>query len=416
MDKLGKYSFGIGDRFAMQGKYQLQAFLKAKEKGCTITPVWNKSYREHQTVHSEPKSVKLEADEAVKELGWSEPYFVDADHITMDTVDSFLPHSNFFTIDVANKINVRLAPEELDLFLKEFSGELGSLKIQGIDEIFEIDKALLSKMAHCFYKATEEASLIYRKIKEFKKKETVIIEVSMDEVEHPQSPLEMYFILRMLAENGVPVNTIAPKFTGRFNKGVDYEGDIERFMVEFEQCLLVIKHIVDHQNMPEDLKISVHTGSDKFSLYPIISKLIHKHSSGLHLKTAGTTWLEELIGLAEGTDSGLEMVKTIYKEALGRYEELTDPYATVLHINKELLPSASEVDIWSGNDFASALRHEPKNKAFNPNLRQLLHTAYKIAAECGLDFTKELEKNKEVIGTNVFSNLFDRHIKQLFLG
>ncbi len=84
---LPQFSMGIGDRFAHQGKAQLAAFVKAKQLGVDVAPVWNKSNREHIIVHSEPPSVRAEADAAVAALGWKEPYFVDADHIGLKTVD-----------------------------------------------------------------------------------------------------------------------------------------------------------------------------------------------------------------------------------------------------------------------------------------------------------------------------------------
>ena len=83
--ELGKYSFGTGDRFAHQGEAQLQGSILAKEAGVELTHVWNKSFREHKTVKSDPASVRKEADEAVKALGWQGQYLVDADHINMDT-------------------------------------------------------------------------------------------------------------------------------------------------------------------------------------------------------------------------------------------------------------------------------------------------------------------------------------------
>src|SRR5665647_1913967 len=128
----------------------------------------------------------------------------------------------------------------------------------------------------------------------------------------------------------VPVQTIAPKFTGRFNKGVDYEGDPIRFGKEFEEDILVIRYAVAKFGLPKNLKLSVHSGSDKFSIYPIIGSVIRKHDCGLHLKTAGTTWLEEVIGLAVSGGKGLEIAKLIYRNAYERREELCAPYAACL--------------------------------------------------------------------------------------
>src|SRR5450755_5189008 len=101
---LAKYSFGVGDRFAHQAKAQLRACMMAAEQGAEVIPVWNKSYREHTTIGSEPASVRAAADSAVKVLGWKKPYHVDADHIRLETVDGFIASSDFYTIDVADAI------------------------------------------------------------------------------------------------------------------------------------------------------------------------------------------------------------------------------------------------------------------------------------------------------------------------
>src|SRR5207248_2798252 len=95
---LGKYSIGVGDRFARQAGAQLRACLKAAEQGVEVIPVWNKSNREHITIGSEPSSVRAAADVAVREGKWDKPYHVDADHIRLETVDRFIPHSDFYTM------------------------------------------------------------------------------------------------------------------------------------------------------------------------------------------------------------------------------------------------------------------------------------------------------------------------------
>jgi tagaturonate epimerase len=109
----------------------------------------------------------------------------------------------------------------------------------------------------------------------------------------------------MISREGIPVQTIAPKFTGRFNKGGDYVGDLTQFEKEFDEDLSVIAFAIREFGLADTLKLSVHSGSDKFSIYSIINRLIKKHDCGLHVKTAGTTWLEEVIGLAESGGEGL---------------------------------------------------------------------------------------------------------------
>jgi hypothetical protein len=89
---LGRYSLGVGDRFAHQAKAQLRACQFAVERGVEVIPVWNKSNREHVIVGSEPASVRAAADAAARELEWGRSYHVDADHIRLETVDRFIPH------------------------------------------------------------------------------------------------------------------------------------------------------------------------------------------------------------------------------------------------------------------------------------------------------------------------------------
>src|SRR5271169_5319132 len=114
--KIEKYSIGVGDRFAHQAKAQLQAFVKAADEGAPAVPVWNKSNREHNIVGSEPSAVRAAADQAVKDLGWTKAFYVDADHINLNTVDRFLEPSNFFTLDVADAIGKPASPESVEAF------------------------------------------------------------------------------------------------------------------------------------------------------------------------------------------------------------------------------------------------------------------------------------------------------------
>jgi len=412
LNKLGKFSFGIGDRFARQGVWQLKAFEEAKSRGVTITPVWNKSFREHKTVDSDPASVRLEADAAVKELGWNESFLVDADHITMETVDGFLASSDFFTIDVANKIGKAPDNDANKEFLSKASDIVGAVAVPGLDP-FEIDKAFIEKCSQKFLLACQETKKIQDHILE--EKSGAAIEVSMDEVEEPQTPEELLVLFKMFSIYDIRPDTIAPKFTGRFNKGVDYEGDTSKFKKEFEADLLIIRYAIENFGLPQNLKLSVHTGSDKFQLYPVIKELITKYQAGLHLKTAGTTWLEEVIGLAESGGEALNLAKDIYKTAYGRYEELTGPYSTVLNFDFSQLPTPDKVEEWDSSSFVDSLRHDQTNKRYNPHFRQLIHTAYKVAAEMGDKYLVQLDKNQEIVGRNVLDNIWHRHIKPLFI-
>ena len=412
--KLGKYSIGVGDRFTHQGKAQLRAIMKANETGLGISPVWNKSNREHIYVGTVPADTRREADEAVKALNYTGLYFVDADHINIDTVSKYVESSDFFTLDVAAFIGKESNKEDVDAFISSCEKYIGELQLPGMSEPLHVTEELLRSIAGKFLAATQQASEIYAYLKNEKGEGNFITEVSMDEVESPQTPVELIFILKMLADKKVPVQTIAPKFTGRFNKGVDYVGNLDQFAREFEEDVLVIDFAVKEFGLPEELKLSVHSGSDKFSIYPIMADIIRKHDKGLHLKTAGTTWLEEVIGLAEAGGEGLELAKKIYENSYNRQEELCAPYADVIDINGAELPSVEEVKGWSGEKFANTLRHIPGHPDYNPNFRQLIHVAYAVAAKMGSEYTDLLVRYADVIGACVEENIYDRHLKRLF--
>lgn len=412
--KLGKYSIGVGDRFTHQGRAQLRAIMKANETGLEINPVWNKSNREHIYVGTVPADTRKEADEAVKALNYTGPYFVDADHINLSSVSKYVDSSDFFTLDVASFIGKESSKEDVDAFVASCEKYVGELQIPGIEKPLHITKELLNKIAGKFLAATQHASDIYEYLKKEKGEGNFITEVSMDEVESPQTPVEMLFILKMLADKGVPAQTIAPKFTGRFNKGVDYVGDLDQFAKEFEEDVLVLDFAVKEFGLPEELKLSVHSGSDKFSIYPIMAEVIAKYDKGLHLKTAGTTWLEEVIGLAVAGGEGLELAKKIYEYSYNRQEELCAPYADVIDIDGSKLPSVEEVNSWSSDKYADTLRHIPEHPDYNSNFRQLIHVAYKVAAEMGNEYTDMLVKFDNVVGSCVEENIYDRHLKRLF--
>lgn len=412
--KLGKYSFGIGDRFAHQGVAQLRALLKAQAGGIEVTPVWNKSNREHGYVHTHPRDTRSEADHAVATLGYKGTYCVDADHINLGNVENFIHSSDFFTIDVAGKIGIAPSRQDIDAFIASCKSYTGSLAIPKIAHPFDVNEELLTRIADKFLTAINEAYNIYKFIADRKGEGKFVTEISMDEVESPQSPVELFFILKMISDLGIPAQTIAPKFTGRFNKGVDYVGDVAKFAQEFEEDILVIEYAIKEFNLPDNLKLSVHSGSDKFSIYPEIQRIITKHDKGIHVKTAGTTWLEEVIGLALAGGKALEVAKTIYTIALSRQEELCAPYADVIDIKQSMLPSAEEVNSWSSEKFANTLRHIPGQPDYNANLRQLIHVGYKVAAEMGDTYTDLLKKHSTLIGSCVEENLYDRHLKRLF--
>ena len=358
--------------------------------------------------------MRAAADAAVRELGWKKPYHVDADHIRLETVDGFIASSDFYTIDVADAIG---QPAEAGA-VEAFRGPACRASRPAGDSRHRRrlcdPRGDVERIAGKYLLAVQEAGRIYRHIAAAKGEGRFITEVSMDETDSPQTPPELLVILAAIADEKIPLQTIAPKFTGRFNKGVDYVGDLAQFEKEFQQDLAVIAFAVRKYGLPANLKLSVHSGSDKFSIYAPIRRAIARFDAGLHIKTAGTTWLEEVIGLAEAGGEGLDPRQGDLRQGPAKARRSVRPYAAVIDIDRQQAAFRGEVEGWSAEQFVAALRHDPRCPAFNPHLRQLIHVGYKIAAQMGERYLKMLEACEPTIAKNVTENLYERHLKPLF--
>ena len=414
--ELEKYSIGTGDRFGFQCAAQLRALQKTAGSGIRIVPVWNKSNREHVIAKTIPEDASRAADEAVRACGWSDSYYVDADHIGPATVDAYIPSHNFFTIDVADYIGKSLRGASTTPFLAAMAAYKGPLAVPGIQAPLQVSDQALENFARKYLYAIAEAGKIYRHIAGRKGSDSFVTEISMDEAQTAQTPAELLMILAAIAVEKIPIQTIALKFTGAFLKGVDYVGDLNQFTREFHDDLAVIAFAINCFDLPRNLKLSIHTGSDKFSLYPVMHEEINRIGTGIHLKTAGTTWLEEISGMASASKDGLVLAKQIYETSCLRYDELCGPYLAVIRIDRRQLPAPATVSSWSSGEFLQALRHEPLCRSYNPHMRQLMHLGFKIAAEMGTEMAALREECRAAIEENVTTNLYSRHIRPLFLG
>ncbi|HQC16605.1 MAG: tagaturonate epimerase family protein [Spirochaetota bacterium] len=411
MLQLSRFSIGTGDRFGREGEAQIGAFKDMRAKGGEADIVWNKSNREHVLIGSTPADQEKAASESIKKTGWDGRWFVDADHITMKTVDWFLPYCNFFTIDVAESIGQNASLESRSCFLDRaaFLLEDSSIPVR-------VEHADLESVADKFLAAVEEAGKTYRHIAEHKPEGSFVVELSMDETDKPQTAAQIAAILVAVDAEKIPISTLAPRFPGKFLKGVDYIGDATEFFHAFEDEAKVLLWASEYLNLPKGLKLSVHSGSDKFKLYKGIHDITARLEVGVHLKTAGTTWLEEIVGLAEAGGKGLSVAKSVYEQAYLRIEELTAPYANVVEIDAQMLPSPKMVAGWDSDTFVAALRHEPNSSTMQPSMRQLMHVGFKIAAEMGREYLDALEECRESVSRNVRYNLYARHLAPIIFG
>jgi hypothetical protein len=411
MKIIGKYSIGTGDRFGRQGNAQIAAFRKARERGVRAAIVWNKSNREHLLVGTEPAHQRAVADAAIKATGWEGPYYVDADHVSVVTVDRFAPYCDFYTLDLADFIGKKADPKAVEVFMKRHRDLPSSPGLPA-----NIDPASMRAAAERYLYAVSEAGKIYRHVCELRGGDDFVTEVSMDEAEAPQTPAELSVILAALADEGVPAQTIAPKYSGRFNKGVDYVGDVSGFLREFEADVRVAIWASAALGLPPSLKLSIHTGSDKFSLYKGIGEIVRREKAGLHLKTAGTTWLEEIVGLAEAGGEGLAMAKEVYRRSYEAIDEMEAPYTAVIDIDHSRLPTPDAVDKWESPALVAALRHVESDPRYNPSMRQLVHIGFAVVKKIGDRYYDVLARNEASVSRNVTMNLWERHLMPLFMG
>ncbi len=409
--QLSRFSIGTGDRFGLEGEAQIAAFKELRAHGGEADIVWNKSNREHVIIGSSPADQAAAAAAAIQRTGWDGRWFVDADHITLKTVDWFIPHCNFFTIDVAEAIGKKASVEARSAYLEraKFLLEEGAAPVP-------VTQVEIETVADKFLAAVREAGTTYRYIAAKKPNDSFVVELSMDETDAPQTPAQVAAILVAVAAENIPLATFAPRFPGKFLKGIDYVGDVAEFLSAFEAETRIVLWASEKLGLPKGLKLSVHTGSDKFKLYKGIHEILVRLGAGVHLKTAGTTWLEEIVGLAEAGGDGLTLAKRVYAAAYARIDELVAPYANVVEIDRAHLPRPEDVAAWDSATFVHALRHEPGSSTMQSDMRQLMHVGFKVAAEMGKEYTDALLEYRESVACNVQRNLYARHLVPLILG
>jgi len=272
-----KKSFGFGDRLglATPGHY-------AAARKFDFAPIFaQQSIREMERTHRTPQDVMQAATGALRELGYSSPWGADADHLKLpEHVDRTAAAGFcFFTIDPSEYVGKGALTPELE------SAYLGKkFEIPGLGAL-QFDRGTLQGAAVKYGRSLEHCGLMGAHIAKVMGKRPFEIEVSVDETEDPTNSLEHLFIGLELRRHKVPnVVSIAPRFIGDFEKGIDYKGDLKKFEASLRDHVAIAKHCGPY-------KISVHSGSDKFTAYPIVGRVC---GDLLHVKTAGTSYLEAL--------------------------------------------------------------------------------------------------------------------------
>ena len=410
------YSFGFGDRFSLHGQAFINAINEAQKNGIDVFPVWNKSHTEYKRTLDTPAQMSASVKNLLAKSAWSNAYGLDADHVTSENIDNYIDHCDYFTIDVSNYIR-KLAPyDEMDTFIKGNQRYIGRLEVPGMNDAFQVFENVITSYAGMYLLAAKKAGELYQYIKERKGDKPFYTEISMDEVNYSHSPLELFFILNALAFYDVKFQLISPKFIGRFNKNIDYVGKLPQFEAELDMYIKIIKFAINEFALDPSLKLSLHSGSDKFSVYPIINKMLRKHHVGIHVKTSGICWLTSLIVLASKGGENLDLVKAFYTEAYQDFSNIITHYDKVTDINKSKLPTLEEIKDWENEQMVKALDNSVKAPEYNPTMRQFLACAYGVASK-NIDLYKDaVDNHLEEINQKIEFYLVELHLKPLFAG
>ena len=293
-----KRSFGFGDRLGLATPGHMDAIAGKPFSGIFA----QQSIRELKRTNRQPADVMNAAINAVEQEGWTQPWGADADHLqTQDDVFRMAEAGyTFFTIDPSDYVNNKADTMSTNTLLQTYKGLIANKKLADpnlldryMGESFEVtdnikyifdDQSTLFKTIVKYGYALNHTLLMYQWIREACKNRPFEVEMSVDETEMPTTPLEHLFIGLELKRMGVVVVSLAPRFVGDFEKGIDYKGDITEFEEQYRQHVDIAKYCGPY-------KLSIHSGSDKFSIYPIIGRLSGEY---LHVKTAGTSYLEGL--------------------------------------------------------------------------------------------------------------------------
>jgi hypothetical protein len=337
-----KKSAGCGDRLGLATPGHIRAIRTAGEMAPIVA---QQSMRENARTGRSVQDVMDDATWGVFQEGWREPWGADADHLkTTDDVDLCVAAGyTFFTVDPGDHVDNEAHTAPLEVLkdkihalpwdaLEDSPQDLHErylnrqFQVEGL--ILKFDELALARASGKYGRAIAHTVRMYRHLSVAMGKRTFELEVSVDETETPTSPLEHFFVANELRRLGVQWVSLAPRYIGQFEKGVDYIGDLDEFDVEMAKHAAIAR-------MMGPYKLSIHSGSDKFSVYPIFAK----HAGDLvHLKTAGTSYLEAVRAIASVDP---EFFREILALALERYDEDRATY----HVSAEAsrVPSPDEL-------------------------------------------------------------------------
>jgi tagaturonate epimerase len=377
-------SFGFGDRLGLATPGHIGAV-----RGTKFAPIFaQQSVRENSRTGRTPQQVMDDAKRAVEAAKWDAPWGADADHLkTVDDIPPFVDaRYTFFTVDPGEHVDNSADTDSVEALKQKVAtlnwDELSVLYLNGNGNQawgrFEAESLMRATVK--YGKAIQHAVSMFKRLSQMKNE--FDFEVSVDETDSPTTPLEHFFIANELTRLGVRFTSLAPRFIGRFEKGVDYIGDLNALDAELAKHAAVTAHFGTY-------KLSLHSGSDKFSVYPLVAK---HWGERIHVKTAGTSYLEALRVLAKHEP---DVFLKIYSLGRERYE--TDRRTYHVSAKLEMLPKENDLPSLL-NDF---------------HAREVLHVTFGSAlAQFGVELRAALVKHEGAYYDGLKTH-FDRHLRLL---
>jgi hypothetical protein len=331
-------SAGLGDRLGLATPGHVRAMRAA---GGSIGPIFaQQSIREMQRTGRTPQQVMDDATWGAFQEGWREGLGADADHLkTTADIDACMAAGfSFFTIDPGafvdpaaetagpgrlRELAARLPPD----FQPRATGLLGSsIDVEG--RTLHFNEGVLLKAVVKYGRAVAHVAELSRHLARAAAGRPCELEISVDETDQPTTPVEHVYIVNELRRQGVEWVSLAPRFVGRFEKGVDYIGDLGAFEADFAVHAAIARTFGPY-------KLSLHSGSDKFSIYPAA---VRQTRGLVHLKTAGTSYLEALRTVASADP---DFFRGLYAFARDRYETDRASYHVSARLERAPLPSST---------------------------------------------------------------------------
>jgi hypothetical protein len=371
-------TFGFGDRLGLATAGHIAAV-----RGTKFAPVFaQQSVRENERTRRTPQQVMDDAKRAIEAAGWDLPWGADADHLkTLEDLAPFVEAGyTFFTVDPGGYVDNMADTDSADVLSQKIReaawDELSALYLDGVGERVwgQFEPETLRRAIVKYGRAIQHTVAMFTRLSQMK--DEFDFEVSVDETDSPTTPLEHFFIANELTRLSVRFTSLAPRFIGRFEKGVDYIGDLGALDAAFAKHAAVTAHFRTY-------KLSLHSGSDKFSVYPLIAK---HWGDRIHVKTAGTSYLEALRVLATYTP---DLFLKIYSLGYERYEIDKRTY----HVSAQLerLPSTDDLPSLLNDFHARQMLHVTFGSAlarFGAELKDTLvryETAYREGLQAHLE-------------------------------